>query len=151
MPISGWLQKKMQNQGMNKSSFNVTKKGGCLKSNIALFGYGTALFLLMCIVGAIFAVFGLLRSSEVYELSLIELQNSETATAVLGEPIEGGRASGSIDTNDGSGNAELEINVSGSTEDGKLYVTAHRTNGEWVLSNLTLVTDEGQRFDLHGG
>ena len=96
------------------------------------------------------AVFGMMKSSDAYKQALSRLHASPAATAALGAPLrEGWLTLGNIEVNGPSGEAHLQIPVSGSLGEGDLYVEAEKAAGAWTLHTLVLQLDgDGRRIDL---
>ena len=112
-------------------------------------GIITAVFLFISLCTAfIFAIiaitFGAMKSSTPYQDAIYAVQTNTAAIEALGEPIEAGWfMSGSIETNNNSGNASFSIPVSGPKGKGTVYVEAQKFNGNWQYSQLLLEV-EGQ-------
>ncbi len=124
------------------------KKTSGLKIAAIIGGSLLVLFIVM-VVAILAGVRSTLRSSEVYLQSIAGLLSNPQAVALLGEPVEAGKAvNGEINVNNGSGNAELSIPVSGSISKGDLQSRGLRTEGQWSLTLLELVMDNGERIDL---
>ena len=106
----------------------------------------------VCIIGMAALVFGVIRSSAVYTDALSRTQAHPEAIRLLGEPItDGWLPSGNVETTNGSGEADLEIPVSGPNGSGTLYVRATRSNGLWEYEELSLAVDgQSERIDLRG-
>jgi len=93
-----------------------------------------------------------LRSSPVYTETLNFLYASPEAISYLGEPIELGKGvSGSVSTSGTTGEADLEIPVSGSLNKGTVYARATMADGWWTYSLLDLLKDDGSRINLLAG
>ncbi len=96
---------------------------------------------LICIGSIVIFVFGAMRSSEPYKMAVAEVQTNPQAERALGVPVEvGWYVAGSINTSGSSGNASLEIPVSGSRDRGTLYVEAYKSSAGWHFTRLELVT-----------
>lgn len=105
-----------------------------------------------CLIACAVSIFGLMRSSEPYQMAMDVLLDDPRAARALGEPIEAGFwVSGSIQQSNADGEANLIIPVSGSHDRGRLYVYALREEGVWRLRQLTLETENyADRIDLLG-
>lgn len=78
-----------------------------------------------------------MRSSDVYEEAVAQASAHPTVVAALGPPIEGGFfVSGSIHVSGPGGDADLEIPLSGSIREAKLYAVATKSAGRWTFSTL---------------
>lgn len=90
-----------------------------------------------------------MRSSEIYAQAMTALQTNPQAIAMLGEPIEDGKGvSGEINVSNGNGEADFSIPVSGSLNSGDLNAKGIRSSGQWSLTGLELITENGERLDL---
>ncbi len=99
---------------------------------IALVGGGVGFFVL------IFAlIFGLMKSTEVYETALYEAQTNPTVIEYLGNRIEDGLIfTGNMEVNPNSGYADIVIPISGQKGSGSLYVQAEKIAGSWQYYTL---------------
>ena len=101
---------------------------GCLTVILLFVGFFAVIF---------FGVFGILKSTEVYKTSLAAAQNSAEVQEALGTPVEAGLfMSGSINTNGGSGDADISIPISGPNGKGTVYAIATKSAGTWSYSTL---------------
>lgn len=106
------------------------KKSSGLKIAAIIGGSVLVLFVIMIVV-ILAGVRSTLRSSEVYSQSIAGLLSNPQAVALLGEPVEAGKAvNGEINVSNGSGNAELSIPASGSISKGDLQSRGSRTEGQ---------------------
>ena len=99
------------------------------------------LFVLLAVfIGPImFGVFYMMKSSDIYQLALHEVQTSEEAKRTLGEPIEPGWfLSGNISMKNNDGNARLSIPVSGTLQEGTIEMDATKKDGQWIFNSLLL-------------
>lgn len=114
-----------------------------------------SLILLFCaFVAVVFtAASGIMKSSDAYKAGLARAQASPAVSAALGSPIEAGWfASGSVNVTGPSGEAHLEIPISGPKGQGKVFVEATKSAGAWTYSKLeVLVEASGERIDLRDG
>src|SRR5262249_1081022 len=108
---------------------------GCL-SMVAIFA---------AFVGAIiFFIFGTIKSSDVYQQAVTKAKSNGAVIRELGEPIKPGwLVSGSIKIDNGSGDANFSIPVSGPKKSGTIYAIASKQAGKWNFSTLE-VEVEGQ-------
>ena len=105
---------------------------------------GAALF-----AGIFFIAMSAIKSSEVYREALLRAQSHPAAVAQLGEPItDGWFVTGSVKFNNGRGNANLDIPVSGPKKSGTLHVLASTQGGDWVYEKLELAVEGGGRISL---
>jgi Cytochrome oxidase complex assembly protein 1 len=99
--------------------------------------------------GILLIVFGAIRSSDVFTESLSYAKASPNVRAALGEPIEAAYfVSGSISVHGESGNAELEIPISGPKGSATIHVVAKKVDGKWVYSKLEVEPKMGGRINL---
>ena len=114
---------------------------------LAVLGLGLFAAFVLLILSA---VFGMMKSSDAYKQAMSRLQASPAATAALGAPLrEGWLTLGNIEVNGPSGEAHLQIPVSGSLGEGDLYVEAEKAAGAWTLHTLVRQLDgDGRRIDL---
>ncbi|MEP6907383.1 MAG: cytochrome c oxidase assembly factor Coa1 family protein [Pseudoxanthomonas sp.] len=94
------------------------------------------------------AVFGMIKSSDAYQGAMRQLRSSPAAATALGAPIrEGWFPMGNIKINGPSGEANLQIPVSGPKGKGDLFVEATKSAGAWHFHVLVLQAGH-QRFDV---
>lgn len=117
-------------------------------------GCGGCLFFLLIIAiffSSIFlAVFGAMKSSDVYKTALSRAKSNPAVIEALGEPVkEGFLTSGSTNVNGASGSADLAIPISGPRGKGTIYVVATKSAGQWSYSRLEVEIDgRRERIDL---
>ncbi len=112
------------------------------------FGFGgcgcgaiIAVLVLAFMAGILAFVFGMMRSSEPFQQAVAEVQHNPQAVRALGKPIKiGWFIGGSLSTSGDSGEANLNIPVSGSVDKGTLYVEAYKSEGVWHFTRMELVT-----------
>jgi len=110
-----------------------------------------ALIIILAII-AVSAGRSVLRSSPVYTETLNFLYANPEAVAYLGEPLELGKGvNGTISTSGDTGEADLEIPVSGSLNKGTVSAQATLADGLWNYSLLDLLKDDGSRVNLLAG
>jgi len=119
------------------------------KGKLILVGVIAIISLCIACIGVFMVViFSVMRSSDAYQLALETLKSHPTAQQVLGVPIEDGLfITGSVEENDSSGTADLEIPVSGVNRSGTLHVTAVKEENTWRLTYLMLDAG-GQEYQL---
>jgi hypothetical protein len=95
-------------------------------------------------------VFGILKSSEVYQAALNAARSKPAVEMALGTPIEEGLiVMGNINVSGSSGNADLAIPVSGPEDEATIYAVAEKSAGQWAFSILEVeVKSTGERIDL---
>lgn len=85
----------------------------------------------------IMMVFGVIKSTDVYEQAVARAVADPAVIAVLGEPVEAGFwVGGAVNVSNSSGNADLMIPISGPNGSGMLLVAATRVSGEWHYDTL---------------
>lgn len=99
------------------------------------------------------AVYGMIKSSGPYTEALQRAQANPAAVAALGTPLrDGWFTQGNVRVDGASGEANLQIPVSGPKGKGKLFVEASKSAGQWSFETLVLQVDaDGERIDLQGG
>ena len=111
------------------------------------------LILLFCLfIALIFSVvMGSIKSSDAYKQAVARARANPTVVEKLGTPIaEGYFVSGNINVQNDSGNADLQIPISGPKGKAVIHAVAVKSAGQWEYSRLT-VTIEGQpELDLLG-
>ena len=94
-------------------------------------------FGLVSCFGFVFLIFGMLKNSEVYEMSMAAVQEHPEVVQELGEPLESGFfVTGEISKSGGAGNANLRIPISGPDGSGHIYTIAVRRAGEWYILHM---------------
>jgi len=114
---------------------------GCLAPVIVCAGIGAGVFSL---------VFGALKGSDVYKQAVDLARNHPAVQAALGTPIsEGALPSGTLNTINDGGNADIHIPLSGPKGAGSLHAVATRAGGNWTMSSLVLdVAGTDKHIDL---
>ena len=130
----------------------VVGAGGIVTLAGCVWAVVISVVVLICVGSILAIVFGAIRSSEPFEQAVAEVQSNPQAIRALGEPIKvGWFVGGSISVTGASGDADLTIPVSGSTDKGTLYVTATKSDGVWRLTRMELVTEKyPDRINLLG-
>jgi hypothetical protein len=125
---------------------------GCLASFLACVAL-VALFVLGVFGTVLGTVFGTIKSSDVYQQAIQELQANPEAVQALGTPVKPGLwVSGSIEVSGPTGAADLSIPVSGPNGSGTLYVVGRKSAGVWEFTTLQLaVKGSAERIDLLTG
>ena len=114
---------------------------GCL----GLMAIGAALVALV-----VSLVFGALKSSDVYKQAFEKASKNRTVIAEMGEPITSGwLVGGSISVSGPTGNADIEIPISGPKKSGAIYAVAQKSGGRWTFSRLEVsVQGRSDRINL---
>lgn len=93
-------------------------------------------------------LFGAIRSSEVYTTAMQRARDNPQVVAALGTPIEPAwYLTGNLETSGTSGNADLQIPISGPKGEGELAIAAEKNAGQWTYSTL-IVNVDGQRTPI---
>lgn len=109
---------------------------------IALFvGCGCLAVILIGVGGVaaiVFGVFGIIKNSDVYQDTLATAQSNPAVIEALGEPVEPGFSmSGSININNGVGDADISFPVSGPKASGKIHAVAEKPAGSKAWNYTT--------------
>jgi hypothetical protein len=113
---------------------------GCLTVIVLFFlGIGTL----------IFGITNMISDSEPAQYAIEKAAESPIVIEALGEPIEDGIASGSISFNNGDGDADLRIPISGPKGSATLRVVAEKYDDSWSYEKIyVILSDSRQRIDL---
>ena len=107
-----------------------------------------ALFLLG-IAAIVMIVFGAMKQSDVYREALERAKASPEVQAALGTPIEEGWwMSGQININNDTGDANINIPISGPKGKGTIHAIATKSGGKWTYSRLDVEVSGGQTINL---
>jgi hypothetical protein len=98
----------------------------------------------------LYLVFGLVKSSDVCKEALARAKANPSVVMALGTPIrEGLFVAGSIRVSGPSGEAELEIPISGPKGKGAICLDARKSAGRWSFTRLLVeLGDHGESIDL---
>ena len=115
---------------------------GCCLTPLLVFG-GFAAFMIL-------VIFGAMKQTDVYKLTVARAKADSRVIAALGSPIEDGWwLAGNTTVTGGSGNADITIPISGPKGKGTLYAVASKSAGEWSYSKLVVKIDKtGETIDL---
>lgn len=99
-----------------------------------------------------FVAIGVIQKTDVYAEALKRVQNSAEVQKELGTPIATGWSfSGSVNYNNGVGDASFTLPVTGPKGEGTLSVKADKSSGaEWKYSTLEVQFPDGHKVDLRG-
>ncbi|MGH8025835.1 MAG: cytochrome c oxidase assembly factor Coa1 family protein [Pseudoxanthomonas sp.] len=87
-------------------------------------------------------IFGMIKSSDAYSHSLQQAQRNPAVVAALGDPVKDGwLVMGNISVNGPTGEANLQIPISGPKAEGDLYVEATKSQGQWNYKTLLVRVD----------
>jgi len=130
------------------------EKKGCLGCSWAVVIPVGCLGVLLAVAGLVavivVGVFGIIKSSDAYQEAVSKAQASPVVTEALGTPIETGIwVSGSINVSNDTGNADINIPISGPNGKGTIHAVAVKESGTWNYSVLEVtIKDTGQQIDL---
>jgi hypothetical protein len=128
------------NEGASSAIEPARPKGAGGRKVPLMIGLGCFGLLVMgCLfVVAVFVISNVaMRSSDAYQLAFAAAQREPSVTAVLGAPIRAGwLTTGQVNVSGASGNASLEIPISGPRGSGTIAVRAHKSAGKWTFSSL---------------
>ena len=95
-------------------------------------------------------VFGMVKSSDVYQGALARTKADPAIEMALGNPIEEGwLVMGNINISGSSGEADLAIPISGPYDKATIYVVAEKSAGQWTFLTLVVkIKSTGDRIDL---
>jgi formylmethanofuran dehydrogenase subunit D len=99
----------------------------------------------------VFAVFGALKSTDVYKTAVQRAKSNPDVIAALGTPIsEGMFLSGSTNATNGSGSADISIPISGPKGKGTIYAVATKSTGAWSYKTLAVeIAATKERINLN--
>jgi hypothetical protein len=109
-----------------------------------------ALMFLVFVGSILVIVFSAMKSTDVYKEALARAKANSAVIEALGSPIEDGfLVSGNTNVNGASGESNLAIPISGPKGKGTIYVSAHKSLGQWNYSGLVVeVGQTRERIDL---
>lgn len=106
---------------------------------------------LLCIGSGLLA-FLYMRSESPYEDAVARATSHGRVNKALGAPVSANFLfTGKVQSKGNDAIALLEIGLSGSTQDGTLYVKGVRTSGVWGFSSLKVVARDGTELNVAGG
>lgn len=114
---------------------------GCLGTLVLFAGF---------IVLIMYFVFGMMKSSDAYNVAVAKARAHTLVKESIGTPIEEGVfITGSINASGPSGQASLSIPISGPNGEGTIFVEAEKSAGLWTFSTLVVeIKETKQRIDL---
>lgn len=116
----------------------VSALGGCfaIVAIIALF-----------VGGILYAISNSFTSSDVYQNAVAKAQSNSQVRDEFGDPIQPGWFTmGSLSTFGLSGDADLQIPISGPRNGGTLFASARRANGVWQYYTLAVQVNGSNRI-----
>lgn len=93
-------------------------------------------------VAIVFGVFKLIKTSTPYQLAVARAKADPQVIAALGTPIEEGLIpTGNVNVNNGSGNANLQIPISGPNGKATIHVVATEQSSTWTIKDIDVTVD----------
>src|SRR5262245_23142915 len=119
------------------------KSSGCLK--VFLIGCSVLVVLGVALIAVIVIfVFGAIKKTDAYKQALSKVHGDQRVAAVLGDPIEPGFwVSGSMNLNNGKGNADFKFPVSGPKAKATVHAVASTEGNGWEFTTLEVTPDNG--------
>ena len=111
------------------------------------------LILLFCLFLALIftVVMGSMKSSDAYKQAVAQARANPTVVEKLGTPIqEGYFVTGNINVQSDSGDADLQIPISGPKGKAVVHAVARKSAGKWEYSRLTVAIEGEPELDLLG-
>jgi hypothetical protein len=98
----------------------------------------------------IYSIFGIIKSTDAYKMSVKYAQENEEVTKAFGGEIKPGWfVLGSVHTSGPGGYASLQIPISNGDKTGTIYVEAAKGDGIWTIKKLSVeVNDTKERLTL---
>jgi hypothetical protein len=94
-------------------------------------------------------VVGAMRSSTPYQDAMERARTDPRVIEALGSPIEPGLfISGTINTKNQSGDADLSIPISGPRGKARIHVVGTKDSGRWSYSKMVVTPEKGDVIDL---
>ena len=85
-----------------------------------------------------FLLMGIFNKSEVYEMSINNIAHTEKFIEKVGEPYESGMITGSIQSSNSNGSAELNYTVEGPNGSVDVYVVGEKIVGKWIVTSQVI-------------
>ena len=128
------MQQPEQKKGWLSRNWKWVLPVGCLGVVVV----GVAVVLL-----GLSAVFGTMKSSDVYKQAVARASANAAVKRELGEPIETGwLVNGRINFSGSNGDADISIPLEGPKKKGTLHAVATKTSGQWKFSTLQVEFDD---------
>ncbi|MDP9098267.1 MAG: cytochrome c oxidase assembly factor 1 family protein [Verrucomicrobiota bacterium] len=117
---------------------------------------GTLLVLILAVAVFGFSIFAIfsgvsaaLKSSEPYKVAVARAKADVRVTTALGKPVEEGFPTGSVNTQNNTGDVDFKIPISGPKGKGTIYVVGTKSGGTWTYSKMSVTIDgTGDTIDL---
>lgn len=114
---------------------------GCMTMILLAIGFFALIFVL---------VFSAMKSSDAYKEALQRAQTNPAVIEALGTPIKDGMfVSGNTKVENGVGEADLSIPITGPKGSGTIYAVATKSGGNWTYTKLEVeIKGRSERIDL---
>jgi hypothetical protein len=100
----------------------------------------------------VFVVVAAMRSSTPYQDAMQRASNDPRVIEAIGSPIEPGMfISGSINTENRSGEADITIPISGPKRKAWIHVQGTKEGGRWTYTKMQVTPEKGEPIDLLSG
>lgn len=92
-------------------------------------------------------VFGVIKSSQVYNQAIDKATNHPDVTATMGTPIKPQWfVTGNFEVNGPSGRADITIPLTGPNADARIYANAIKAQGQWTFTSLVVHIEHNQQY-----
>lgn len=97
-----------------------------------------------CVMAIVFGVFSILKNTEPATHAVELAQDSPAVKMAIGEPISmGWMVQGNVQIENQTGEANIQVPVSGPAGSGVVHLEATRQNGVWRYQKATFTADSG--------
>jgi Cytochrome oxidase complex assembly protein 1 len=115
----------------------------------AVWGVVVIIGIITLLVSMFFLITGIMKKSAPYQAAIQQIESSSPVAEFIGKPFSTGMVSGQISTSSEDGNARLSFSISGPKGEGRIYLQATQSLGQWQMDQLILVTDQThERIEL---
>jgi hypothetical protein len=124
------------------------KKSGCWKWGAI--GCLAVVLLLAIGIGVLMTiVFGVIKSTDVYQEARHRAESDPRVVAALGAPVHAGFwVSGNVDVKNSRGEADISFPIRGPRGKARVYAVATRDRSGWTYTELTVHPEHGAKIDL---
>ncbi|MBK8432284.1 MAG: hypothetical protein IPL28_13770 [Chloroflexi bacterium] len=103
----------------------------------------------LCVGGIFYTAISAIQSSDVYIDAIAKASTNTEVANVLGSPVTPGlMMDGEINVENDSGEANFNVPLEGSIQNGTLHVVASKQGGVWQYSQLYVEAADGTRIEL---
>lgn len=100
--------------------------------------------------GLAFFTMAAIKDSDAFKLAESQFDSSRQAAEIIGKPFSTGLPSGSIESSEPSGKANISFGVEGPKGKGTVYFDAVKELGQWKINSLVLEEEgTGKRLDIN--